>query len=250
MSVILNEYSWAEDMIASAQLGDKPIKTLSIVAEYYYENGFSKRDIRKMTTEFYVACTSSPLPFYIADALDSIIKRLGRRPLVQIDGVNISSTELDIILKLQGRQLQRLAFTLLCLAKYHYERNPVTDHWVTTSDKDILKMANIKTSVKRQSKLFGDLQRAGLIKFSQKIDSLNVQVLFCDDYDCKIEIDDFRNLGYQFLKYVGEPYFECESCGIVEKITSPQKGRKQKYCKACAQTIKSKQSSLSVISHR
>ena len=111
-------------------------------------------------------------------------------------------------------------------------------------------MANIKTSVKRQSKLFGDLQRAGLIKFSQKIDSLNVQVLFCDDYDCKIEIDDFRNLGYQFLKYVGEPYFECENCGIVEKITSPQKGRKQKYCKACAQTIKSKQSSLSVISHR
>ena len=40
MSVILNEYSWAEDMIASAQLGDKPIKTLSIVAEYYYEKNF------------------------------------------------------------------------------------------------------------------------------------------------------------------------------------------------------------------
>lgn len=42
MSIVLNEYDWAEKMIANHDLGKKPIETLSRVSKYYYENHYSK----------------------------------------------------------------------------------------------------------------------------------------------------------------------------------------------------------------
>ena len=38
MSIVLNEYDWAEKMIANHDLGKKPTETLSRVSKYYYEN--------------------------------------------------------------------------------------------------------------------------------------------------------------------------------------------------------------------
>lgn len=43
MSIVLNEYDWAEKMIANHDLGKKPTETLSRVSKYYYENHYSKR---------------------------------------------------------------------------------------------------------------------------------------------------------------------------------------------------------------
>ena len=40
MSIVLNEYDWAEKMIANHDLGKKPIETLSRVSKYYYENEY------------------------------------------------------------------------------------------------------------------------------------------------------------------------------------------------------------------
>ena len=36
MELVLNEYEWAEKMIANNDLGKNPIETLSRVAKYYY----------------------------------------------------------------------------------------------------------------------------------------------------------------------------------------------------------------------
>ena len=46
MSLVLNEYEWAEKMIDSHSLGKKPIETLNRVAKYYFENQYSKREVR------------------------------------------------------------------------------------------------------------------------------------------------------------------------------------------------------------
>ena len=89
--------------------------------------------------------------------------------------------------------------------------------------------------------MFFELRNAGLIKFSKKVDNLNVQVVFIEEGKTELHIHDFRNLGYQYLKYCGEPYFECQNCGIVTKINEPNKGRKQKYCPGCAVELYTKQ---------
>lgn len=65
-----------------------------------------------------------------------------------------------------------------------------------------------------------------------------------------MRVSDFRNLGYQYMKYHGEPYFECTNCGITEKIKNPSSGRPPKYCPQCAAEIRTKQNVNSVMRRR
>ena len=99
--------------------------------------------------------------------------------------------------------------------------------------------------------MYSSLEHQGLIQFSRIVNNTSVRVCFVDNEgDAEIKITDTRNIGYQYLKYMGEPYFECTNCGIVTKIKSPGVGAKQKYCKDCAISIAIQQSVNSVMRGR
>lgn len=234
MSIILNEYEWAEQMIDHHDLGKRPTDTLSRVAKYYFANQYSKREIRKMLDTFLIQCDPSASLSGWSDMLDKIVRNVDKYPIIKIDGVDVSTKEMESIEKLEGTQLRRLAFTLLCVAKYWYAVSEKNDCWVNTLDREIMQMANISTSIKRQSAMFAELKAVGMIRFSKKIDNLNVRVNFVEGEQTALHIQDFRNLGYQYLKYYGGAYFECENCGLIVKIQEPARGRRQKYCPSCA----------------
>lgn len=241
MNIVLNEYDWAESMIKSHDLGKKPYETLCRVAKYYYANHHSKAEVRRLLEIFLVQCDPDVSLVSWSKGLDRIVRSAEKYPISIVDGVGVSSTELEKIAMLEKRQLQRFAFTLLCVAKYWDAVSPKNNHWVNSKDKEVMRLANIGTSIERQSAMFGDLISLGYIKPSKKIDNLNVQVLFIDNMDTRLYIRDFRNIGYQYMKYLGGDYFECANCGIVTKARNPSTGRKQKYCPACAVEIHTKQ---------
>lgn len=250
MSIVLNEYEWAERMINNHELGKKPIETLNRVAKYYLENKYSKREIRKLLDTFLTQCDPSASLVHWSETLDRVTKNAGKFPLIRLDGVDITKNELERIETLGGKQVRRLAFTLLCVAKYWDVVSESNNHWVNSPDKEIMQMANINTSIKRQSLMFAELREAGFIRFSKKIDNLNVQVLFMEPGETALHIQDFRNIGYQYLKYYGAPYFECVNCGITVKIQEPARGRRQKYCPSCAIELHTKQKVDSVMRKR
>lgn len=250
MSIVLNEYDWAERMIANRDLGKKPIETLSRVSKYYYENHYSKREIRTLLDSFLLQCDPSISLVHWSDMLDKVTKNVNKFPLIRLDGIDVTQEELARIETLGGKQIRRLAFTLLCVAKYWNAASDKNNGWVNTSDKEIMQMANINTSIKRQSLMFAELRSAGFIRFSKKIDNLNVQVQFIQDGMTVLHIHDFRNLGYQYLRYYGGAYFECENCGITVKAQSPAKGRPQKYCPSCAVEVKTRQTVNAVMRYR
>lgn len=250
MSIVLNEYEWAEQMIENHELGKKPFETLSRVAKYYYANQYDKKDVRKLLDTFLIQCDPSASLVHWSDTLDKISRSVDKYPLICIDSIKITDSELAKIESLTGKQLRRLAFTLLCVAKYWDAASDSNNHWVNSSDKEIMQMANINTSIKRQSMMFGELRDKGFIRFSKKIDNLNVQVLFMHEGQTAMQIQDFRNIGYQYLKYYGEPYFECVNCGITVKMQEPSRGRRQKYCSGCAVELHTKQRVESVIRKR
>lgn len=250
MSIVLNEYEWAERMINNHDLGKQPVETLSRVSKYYYENHYKKREIRRMLDTFLTQCDPNASLVRWSDVLDKITKNANRMPLTRMDRIDITKPEMDRIETLKGKQIRRLAFTLLCVAKYWDRVSRSNNHWVNSADKEIMQMANISTTIKRQSAMFSELRDAGLIRFSKKIDNLNVQVLFMEDGETAIHIQDFRNLGYQYLRYYGEPYFECENCGITVKINNPNSGRPQKYCPVCAAEIRTRQHINAVMRQR
>lgn len=250
MSIVLNEYDWAERAIKEKALGKKPYETLSRVAKYYTYKNYTRKEVRRLLDEFLLQCEPTASLVMWSDTLDSAAKYATKYPLVMIDRIVITEREMEKVDSLPGKQLRRLAFTLLCIAKYLVCVTEHTSYWVNTPDKEIMKMANINTSIKRQSGMFGQLKDFGMIRFSKQIDNLSVQVLFAEDGAPVMSITDFRNLGYQYMRYHGEPYFECEHCGITEKIRSATQRRPQKYCAQCAAEIRTKQNVNSVMRQR
>lgn len=247
MSIVLNEYDWAERAIKDKALGKKPYETLSRVAKYYTYKNYARKEVRRLLDEFLLQCEPAASLVTWSDTLDSATKYATKYPLIMIDEILVTKPEMEKIDALPGKQLRRLAFTLLCISKYLYTVSENTNYWVNTPDNEIMKMANINTSIKRQSSMFGQLKDAGMIRFSKQIDNLSVQVLFAEDGDAALRVTDFRNLGYQYMKYHGEPYFECAHCGLTDKIKSATQRRPQKYCAQCAVEIRTRQNVNSVM---
>ena len=252
MGIVLNEHYCAEQAIETRSLGRKPSETLGRVARYFIDeyDGIDKKSVRKKLDLFLLQCDqTASLPKW-SKTLDFVTDWAFKHKAIEIESIKITKPEMDIIDGLEGRQIQRLAFVLLCLSKYWNNVNKTNNYWVNSKDNEIMSFANINTSTRRQCAMYAKLRELGLIQFSRKVDNTNVRVCFASDGDTAMTITDLRNLGYQYLKYHGEPYFECANCGITTKIKEVVKGRKQKYCKDCAVIVKTKQNVNSVMRQR
>lgn len=232
MSIILNERDVAREAIETRRLGNNTVETLALVAKYLrQENGYSKREVRTKLGELLLQCDPRANLVSWSDMLDSLTKQSDKHPLKCVDEICVTNNELDLIGGIDGVQLQRLAFTLLCVSKFWDIINQNNNGWVNASDKEIMEMANIRTSVQRQSAMYNKLWRLGLIGYSKRVDNLNIQVLFTDNGgEVELHISDFRNLGNQYMMYRGMPYIRCAQCGLAVKKT----GNRQKYCPSCA----------------
>lgn len=245
--IILNERKWAEEIIATHELGKEKYRALCAVARYYMEQGYTKKEAREALEKFLLECDPTiSIPKW-SKTIDYAVVAGTRYKSIQIDSIKVTKEELDVISKIESMPVQRLAFTLLCLAKYWVAVNPETDYWVNNKDSEIMRIANINTSIKRQSFMYNELGEMGLIQFSKKVDNTNVRVTFATEGETVIEITDFDNLGYQYMKYKGLPYFTCEICGRTLRRRNPKKGRKQKYCDECAMKRKLQQNVESVM---
>lgn len=252
MSIILNEINWAQDMNSCAQpmLGKKPFETLSRMAKYYCHEGMTKSAARDALDVFLLKCDPDANIVSWSDSLDRAVKNGYKYTPIELDSIGVSASEIAKVDELKTKQIRRLAFTLLCLCKYWNAFKPGNNNWVRTSDTDIMRMANIHTSVKRQCALFRELSNIGYIKFSRQVDNLNVQVLFMDEEPPVLFIHNFDNLGYQYLKYHGDPYYyECCNCGVTEK-RKDLSSRPPKYCPTCAGEIARQNRIASAIRHK
>ena len=237
MIIILNEHEWAAEAINSCSLGKKQSETFSHIARYFLDQNYSKPKVKQLLETFLLKCdTSASIPKW-TPTIEYAIRRASKHDTIRIDSIDITQPEMDKIDSLDGKQIKRLAFTLLCLSKYWDAVNPNCDHWINNKDTEIMRLANISTSVKRQSQMYHDLNKLKMIRFSKKIDNTNVRVEFITPGKTVLSISDFRNLGYQYLKYHGESFFECANCGITVRCKNNGVGRKQKYCNDCAMKI-------------
>ena len=253
MEIVLNEIAWAENAIREHAIGARPSETLGRISKYYiHEKGLSPRDTRDRLEGFLLDCDKSASLVTWEKTIDRAVKYGAKYPPIVIDSIAITKQELSVIDSLNGIQLRRLAFTLLCLAKYMNMVNSDIDYWVNTPDKDVMRMANINTSVKRQSLMYGQLRDEGLIRFSRRVDNLSVQVLFAaSSGDVEMTVDDFRNLGYRYMMRFDKKYYRCENCGLICKEKNDKtRGRKRKYCLECSIRVKTAQSINSVMNRR
>ena len=257
MMVVLRENEWAKQRIDNCELGRHPFETLTRVAKYYLEvERQDKQAARSLLDVFLLKCNPSASVIKWEGTMDSAIKFAVKHGAVNIDYIPVSDREMETIKGIKGAQAQRLALTLLCLSKYWDEVNGVTSHWVNSEDSEIMKIANINTSTRRQCLLYNQLYEAGLIRFSRKIDNTNVQVCFIEDGEPVMKISDLRNLGFQYKLFLGDNhYYRCKECGLVvrkenlDSLGFQTSGRPRMYCRECALSIKLKKNVNSVMNN-
>lgn len=234
MSIIMNEREFALEVIDRKTLGDSPIKTLYILSKYYFSVGYTKKKVASLLKEAVLRNDPKAVLQCWEDVISDVIKKSKGSTLIEVDGIFLTKKEMDICASIEAKRVQRLFFTILCLAKYENAVRRDTSGWVNTKYKDIFKLANIDLSKDRQCDLIYTLVTGGYITLSKKSSSLSFKVECLDyDGDAYLSVTDFRNLGNQYLRYIGEPYIECANCGLVVRRT----GRSQKYCKSCAADV-------------
>ena len=180
MNIILKENDWAKQMIDSRSLGKKPSETLRRVARYYLDEGFTVLEVRKKIEAFLFLCDQTVSIPKWSDALDYAVSKAQKYKAIDIDYIPITDKEINRVDSLNSKQAKRLAFTLLCLAKYWHIVFDSEDYWVNNKDTDIMSMSNVNTSLKRQGLLYYTLSQEGMIQFSKKVDNTNVKVCFVD----------------------------------------------------------------------
>ena len=233
--IILNEREYAENCLQNGYVDIKPFNTLSILAKYYYHHcGFRKRKITSLLLDY----LAKHYPRYELNefswqsTIEKIASSAGKYTLYEISGIKITKTEMDNIKAIHNKVLERLMFTMLCLAKLSNEKNPKNNGWVNADSKDIFGYARISCKANEREIKIGKLWQSGLLEFSKRNDNLNCRVTFIDnESDEVLFVSDFRELGYEYLAYNGENFIRCAECGV---LTRGNKAGTKKYCRNCA----------------
>ena len=233
--IIVNEKEYIKEHIKNNDIGENPFITMSLLARYYcHELGYKHKKRCLMMNEF----LKTSYPRYIVDktnwnnTIENLSENASKYTLFESDGVWITEKELKIISELKNKILEKLAFTLLCLAKLNNQKSKNNNDWVNTDIKDIFNMAGIKSNDKLRAKRIGILINKGYIRYAVPINNLNIKVLFVDEnIDNKLLIYDFRELGNEYLLYNGGNYVRCAECG---RLVPNNKNRTKKYCDKCS----------------
>ena len=239
MPVVLNEKKQAEYIIEKGEVGNKPTSTLFLLAKYYRQKeNLNKEQTFNKLNEFMENNYKNYNSATWEDIIEDISKKANKYPLREIDYIEITKSEIDTIRNICNIKYEKLLFTMLCYAKLYNKISDKNNGWVNTDIKELFRVARISVRCRNDKFLYlNDLETAGLISFSNKNDNLNLRVTFVDNNsDTVLKIDDFRELGYEYLNYIGDGKFiRCECC----KKLIRKKSNKQKYCTDCYKRINS-----------
>lgn len=244
MSIVLNETKHVEHILENGEVGNKPTSTLFLLGKYYRQKKqLGKKDTIKKLNDFMDQNYQNYNPALWEDIIENISKKAKKYTLREIDSIGITQSELDNLSKLCNVKYEKLLFTMLCYAKLYNTISETNNGWVNTDIRELYKVARITVKYRKDKFLFlNDIERTGLISFSNKNDNLNLKVNFIDMYDeAVLKITDFRELGYEYMNYIGNGKFiRCSECNRLVKKKNKY-DHSTKYCSECARLIKNEQ---------
>ncbi len=246
--IILDEIGYARKLLEdlaknpARRLDKKPSRDLSYIARYLgQEEELSQEAVYQRLKELMHNHYPAFNPNAWHGLLDDLSKKCLERRLLTLSYIPVYESELAKIDALKRKPIRRLAFTLLCLARYRLCALPSNNGWINYPYKDIFRLANINATVREQCLMIKELISLDYLHMNQIVDNLSLQILYLDtqnDASPRLKITEFTNLGYEYLLYCGEPYFRCQSCRILSKKTATN----NRYCKSCRDSIRKERS--------
>lgn len=231
--IVLNEKKYIESVMENGEVSSKPSETINLMVKYYRYLGLKKKAVYEKVHEYLLKNYKPYNKVKWEDTINRYIEMNFKKgyELVEIEFIPVTDVEIEKIKLLKSKRLERLAFTMLVIAKMNNMISDKNNGWVNKKDKEIFKHANIKVPIKTQCLLLNDLKTRGYVEFSERVDNTNNKVLFIEEGDVVLKIDDMRNLGYIYDDFVGYGKFKkCDICGEVFKVNSST----HTYCKSCS----------------
>lgn len=242
MPIVLNEVKQAEHIIEKGEVGNKPTSTLFLLGKYYrVKENLDKEQTFNKLNEFMEHNYKNYNSALWEDIIEDICKKVNKYSLREFDSIGITQKELDIISEIDSLKYQKLLFTMLCYAKLYNLISENNNGWINADIKEIFKIARVSVKYRNDKFLYlNDLEKTGLISFSNKNDNLNIRVNFVDmNGESIFDIDDFRELGYEYLNYIKKGRFiRCVECKRLVKKKNKH-DYSTKYCSTCSKKIES-----------
>lgn len=245
--IVTNERKYAEGVINDTQkrMLKNPQSTLNILSKFYFSEGLDKSEINEKLCEYINKNHLSNSQKQSKSMVSNATKNLGKYPLVEIDEIPISISEINKILNIKStrykahnaKTLQKLAFSLLCLAKFQLAKGR-NEPWVNIDIDKLFKIANIDCS-SRETQIMHliDLKDLGLIEVTPYADDSAFKVMYVESSETEITVSDINECGKIYEQYLGTPYVRCEYCGGLTK----KNNNRTKYCDDCRKQINREQ---------
>ena len=184
----------------------------------------------------------------IYEFVNKTIKSAKRASLKQVDHIYITRSELDFISNLNDIKLEKIAFVLLALAKYHNEVSEEDDNVVYLKLNEIKNMARINMNRIDFEYFYANLYDKGVLKMNNSPVSTIQIVNFVshseeDEIAFELKEVDYLELAYVYLSWKsgGKGYARCQKC---DRLMRQSKTKPRKYCEECAKEVQTERKKL------
>lgn len=232
MSIIFNEKEHVELILQkSFQTSRHKSFEMQLLATYWREQGQDDKEIENNLHLFCKQHLNNYNRVAFLKIIEEKVQKSKKRKLKVPTPINITQTELDIIMSEENLKCQKLMFVYLVLAKYYMSINHTDKYYVGCTDNDIFKLCNMYTRKQERLDFMHYLTKKGYIKPTLSMSSIVNYVN--EDSETVITLIPNNDMELYFEKYLGGNIINCVCCGSLTR----KKSNRTKYCKECAEKI-------------
>ncbi len=205
---------------------------------YFIKNLTDKKNYNEIINFITINSTVGLTDFEIYEFVNKAISSAKKVGLKQVEHIYITKSELDFISALNDIKLEKIAFVLLALAKYHNEVSGEDNDMVYIKLSEVKNMARINMSRIDFEYFYANLYDYGVLQHNTSPTSTIQIVNFVshDDNDTvvfELQEVDYLELAYTYLSWKngGNGYARCTVCN---RMMRQSKTRPRKYCEECA----------------
>ena len=252
LGIITNEKDMLEKILRTKRIDEtNPLSDVRLVVKYQMSQGIDDSEVIYYSVNELMKCGYEGYNEVVWEKtikkLIGSVKKYKSFDLINIDEIIITKAEWESIIALNDKQLERLAFIMLCYAKIGNKVYPNSDNWVYSEITNIFKESKIRAGFESHSLFYKLIKENNYLYRVNNAKANGFRVNFInEESEPFIRINDFRDkecITY-YEEYKGiKKYKVCEVCGKRFEIKS--KTYKPKYCNVCAKTIKLEQNKKS-----
>ncbi len=212
---------------------------------HFIKNLTDKKNYNEIINFITANSTIGLTDFDIYEFVNKAINSAKKAGLKQVEHIYITQSELDFISSLDDIKLEKIAFVLLALAKYHNEVSGEDNDMVYIKLSEVKNMARINMNRVDFEYFYSNLYDKGVLQRNTSPTSTIQIVDFVShnsEYEIAFEIQevDYLELAYLYLSWKnnGKGYARCTVCG---RLMRQSKTKPKKYCEDCAKIVLTQQ---------